>query len=125
MRGRGRTVMIVAAIAGIAAVLAGAVTAGTRSSDEAALQPARKGADRGIERKVDALLAKMTLREKLQQIQLLSDGQVTDADARAVDEDPAAGLVGRRRRRVRVRPRPGAGVHAGLAVRRRRAGAEG
>jgi beta-glucosidase len=83
MRGRGRTVMIVAAIAGIAAVLAGAVTAGTRSSDEAALQPARKGADRGIERKVDALLAKMTLREKLQQIQLLSDGQVTDADARA------------------------------------------
>jgi beta-glucosidase len=83
MRGRGRTVAIVAAIVGLAGVLAGAVTAGTRSSDEAALQPARKGADRGVERKVDALLARMTLEEKLQQIQLLNDGQVTDADARA------------------------------------------
>ena len=31
---------------------------------------------------MDRLLAKMTLEEKLQQLQLLSDGQVTDADAR-------------------------------------------
>ncbi|MEZ0284260.1 MAG: beta-glucosidase BglX [Thermoleophilia bacterium] len=83
MRGRGRTVAIGVAIAAVVAVVAGAVAAGTRSSDESALQPARRAADRGIERKVDALLAKMTLEEKLQQIQLLSDGQVTDADARA------------------------------------------
>ena len=83
MRGRGRTVAIGATIAAVVAVVAGAVAAGTRSSDESALQPARRAADRGIERKVDALLAKMTLEEKLQQIQLLSDGQVTDADARA------------------------------------------
>ncbi len=83
MRGRGRTVAIGVTIAAVVAVVAGAVAAGTRSSDESALQPARRAADRGIERKVDALLAKMTLEEKLQQIQLLSDGQVTDADARA------------------------------------------
>ena len=32
---------------------------------------------------IQALLSKMTLDEKLQQLQLLSDGQITDADARA------------------------------------------
>ncbi len=37
MRGRGRTVAIVAAIVGVAGVLAGAVVAATRSSDESAL----------------------------------------------------------------------------------------
>src|SRR3954469_19827608 len=37
----------------------------------------------GIEGKVEALLAKMTTREKLQQVQLLSDGQITDEDAKA------------------------------------------
>ena len=47
----------------------------------------------GIERKVDALLQQMTLEEKLQQVQLLSDGQITDADAQ-----------GRRRRRLQPRP---------------------
>ncbi|MGH3413225.1 MAG: beta-glucosidase BglX [Marmoricola sp.] len=39
--------------------------------------------DKSIEHKVNALLHKMTTEEKLQQVQLLSDGQVTDADARA------------------------------------------
>ena len=34
-----------------------------------------------VEAKVNALLAKMTLEEKLEQMQLLSDGQITDADA--------------------------------------------
>src|SRR4051812_29995114 len=53
------------------------------SRDEAALAPTRVAADRGIEAKVNALLAKMTTQEKLQQVQLLSDGQVTDADAKA------------------------------------------
>ena len=38
---------------------------------------------RGIEAKVNALLAKMTTTEKLQQVQLLSDSQVTEADAQA------------------------------------------
>ncbi len=53
------------------------------AQDEAALAPTRGAPSRGIEARVDALLAKMTTREKLQQVQLLSDGQVTDADAKA------------------------------------------
>ncbi|MDQ1679260.1 MAG: beta-glucosidase, partial [Frankiaceae bacterium] len=54
-----------------------------RSSDEAALVPSRQPKDAGVEQRVNALISQMTLQEKLQQIQLLSDGQVTDADARA------------------------------------------
>jgi beta-glucosidase len=40
-------------------------------------------ADKSIETKVNDLLSRMTTQEKLQQVQLLSDGQVTDADAQA------------------------------------------
>src|SRR3954452_16760563 len=53
------------------------------SRDEAALAPTRAAPSHGVEAKVDALLAKMTTQEKLQQVQLLSDGQITDADAEA------------------------------------------
>src|SRR4029077_8831156 len=45
--------------------------------------PTRTAASHGIEAKVNALLARMTTQEKLQQVQLLSDGQITDADAKA------------------------------------------
>jgi beta-glucosidase len=72
-----------ATIAAVVAVVAGAVAASTRSSDERALQPTRAAASQSIERKVDGLVRRMTLEEKLQQLQLLSDGQVTDEDARA------------------------------------------
>jgi beta-glucosidase len=58
------------------------VLAATQSRDEAAMQPTRQPADQDIEARVNALLAKMTLDEKLQQLQLLSDGQVTDTDAK-------------------------------------------
>jgi beta-glucosidase len=61
---------------------AGGVVAGTQSGDERALQPTRQAADRAIERRVDALLAKMTLQEKLEQIQLLPDFMVTDDEVR-------------------------------------------
>ncbi|MFL6222769.1 MAG: glycoside hydrolase family 3 N-terminal domain-containing protein, partial [Actinomycetes bacterium] len=61
---------------------AGGVVAGTQSSDEQSLQPTRQGADRGVERRVDALLAKMTLEEKLEQIQLLPDFMVTEDEVR-------------------------------------------
>ena len=54
----------------------------TRSADEAALEPARQSADRGIERDVDRLLRRMTLQEKLQQITLLPDFKVTEGDVR-------------------------------------------
>jgi beta-glucosidase len=80
---RGRRAAIVATIVALSMLVAGGVVAATRSSDETALQPTRQAADRGIERKVDKLLRKMTVDEKLQQLQLLSDGQITDADARA------------------------------------------
>jgi beta-glucosidase len=83
MAGRRRTVAIGATIAAVVAVVAGAVAASTRSSDERALQPTRAAASQSIERKVDGLVRRMTLEEKLQQLQLLSDGQVTDEDARA------------------------------------------
>ena len=60
--------------------------AATQSSDEAALEPTRGPANRSIERKVNNLLGQMTLEEKLQQIQLLSDGQVADNPDTEVDE---------------------------------------
>ena len=82
MRSRRRTAAITAAVLVIASLVAGAVAAVTRSPDETALARTRGAPDKGIERKVDRLLAKMTLEEKLQQLVLLSDGQVTDEDAR-------------------------------------------
>jgi beta-glucosidase len=77
--GRGKFAIVAAAIA----LTGGAAFAATGSSDEEALAPARPAADKSIEKNVDALLRKMTTKEKLQQVQLLSDGQITDADARA------------------------------------------
>jgi beta-glucosidase len=74
-------------LAAIAAVLvagasgAGAVVAVARTSDETALRPVKRHADPSIERRVDALLARMTLREKLEQLTLLSDGQINDVEA--------------------------------------------
>ena len=73
---------VAAVLVALSAAVAGGVVAATQSSDEAALQPTRGPADRSIERKVNNLLGQMTLEEKLQQIQLLSDGQITDDDAR-------------------------------------------
>jgi len=82
MRSIRRNAAIALSIVAASAVAAGGVVAATQSSDEQALAPARHGGDGGIERKVDRLLRQMTLDEKLQQIQLLSDGQITDADAK-------------------------------------------
>jgi beta-glucosidase len=82
MRSVRRTVITGAMVAAVVAA-GGGVVAGTRSADEAALAPTRAAASRSVESRVNALLKRMTLPEKLQQIQLLSDGQVTDADAQA------------------------------------------
>ena len=63
---------------------AAAPVAQQQSTARTTTEPAALGPrDRGIERKVEALLRRMTVEEKLQQVQLLSDGQVTDADAEA------------------------------------------
>jgi beta-glucosidase len=86
---RRRTVKRTTLVAAVALVLSslaggGAVRAADQSSDEAALAATRQqSGSAGIEQKVTALLARMTVPEKLQQVQLLSDGQITDADAKA------------------------------------------
>ncbi|HJU48405.1 MAG TPA: glycoside hydrolase family 3 N-terminal domain-containing protein, partial [Gaiellaceae bacterium] len=63
------------------AAAAGVVTA-TKPSDERALQPTRQPADRRVESRVNDLLARMTLEEKLEQIQLLPDFLVTEDEVR-------------------------------------------
>jgi beta-glucosidase len=73
---------IAVALVALGVAAAGGVVAGTRSSDEAALQPTRGPADRGIESRVNSLLSRMTLEEKLEQIQLLPDFMVTDDEVR-------------------------------------------
>jgi beta-glucosidase len=77
-----RKAAIAAAVIAITSAAAGGVVAGTRSSDEAALAPARQAADRSIETKVNRLLAQMTLQEKLQQIALLPDFKASDEEIR-------------------------------------------
>src|SRR5919107_5265994 len=78
-------------VAGIAAaavalsIAGGGVVAGTRQPQQAAPRAAQSAAsaeDARVERRIDDLLARMTTQEKLQQVQLLSDGQITDADAK-------------------------------------------
>ncbi len=71
---------------GLAVVGTSVVTQGeprSTSRDQGALAASRTVADNGIERRIDRLLARMTTEEKLQQVQLLSDGQITPEDARA------------------------------------------
>ena len=75
----------VAAIVTALMTLAPIASAGTLTAspaDETAMKPTRRPADQNIEARVGGLLSKMTLDEKLQQLQLLSDAQVTDDDAK-------------------------------------------
>jgi beta-glucosidase len=81
MLGRGRKAAIGAVAVALSCAAAGGVVAGTQSSDERALQPTRHHASQNVERRVESLLRRMTLQEKLDQIQLLSDGQINDAEA--------------------------------------------
>jgi beta-glucosidase len=78
-----RTAAAVATTAVLGMLVATAVAGGSRSTDAAALQPTRKPADKGIEKKVDDLVKQMTLQEKLMQLQLDADWQATDDQARA------------------------------------------
>jgi beta-glucosidase len=68
----------------------------THTRDRAALAQVPQRLDRGTERRIDSLLARMTLREKLDQLTLLSDGQMKEnpGEARRVgsvfsETDPA------------------------------------
>jgi len=79
---RGRKAAIAGAIVATSMLGGGVVIAGTGAGDDDALAPVRGPADGGVEKKVDRLLKQMTVDEKLQQVQLLSDGQITDDDAK-------------------------------------------
>ena len=76
----GRRAAIIVSILAVSSAAAGGVLAASRSSDEDALAPARRPADRGIESRVNNLLSQMTLQEKLEQIQLLP--AVSDEEVR-------------------------------------------
>src|SRR3954471_4144992 len=78
-----RGILLGASAVALSSLAAGGVVAATRAGDDGALEKTRPPADRGIERRIDSLLRKMTVDEKLQQVTLLSDGQITDADAEA------------------------------------------
>ena len=78
---RGRMLAGLVTVVASAAV-AGGVVASTQSSDEAALAPNRGAPSRDIEKRIDKLLKKMRPEEKLNQIQLLSDGQINPDEAR-------------------------------------------
>lgn len=79
---RGRRTAIGATVVALSSLVAGGVVAATQSSDEAALQPTRRAASQDVERRVNSLFDRMTLEEKLEQIQLLPDYLVTDAEVK-------------------------------------------
>jgi beta-glucosidase len=79
----GRRTGAVGTVLALCVAIGGTALAAGTSDDEQALAPTRHPASRTIEQKVDDLLSQMTTQEKLQQVQLLSDGQITDADAKA------------------------------------------
>ena len=91
MRRRHRVLVLVAGPIAAVAALAGCSGG---SSDEAALAPGRPAASRSVEQKVSALLAKMTTEEKLQQVQLLSDGQMNEENGARGDREAKAGVGG-------------------------------
>ncbi len=74
---RGRLALIGATLVAVTSVIGSSAVAAPGGG--AASRPA----DRGVESKINSLLRQMTVTEKLQQVQLLSDGQITDADAKA------------------------------------------
>jgi beta-glucosidase len=81
---RGRATAVVAVALTLVLGTAAAVVAAARhraTDDQAALAPARHPANQNIERRITALMSKMTLQDKLNQLTLLSDGQITDAEA--------------------------------------------
>jgi beta-glucosidase len=78
-----RTVLIVATALTTAATITGIGVAASAATNSAPGAAAGSSPGSVVEHKIDALLAQMTTQEKLQQVQLLSDGQITDADAKA------------------------------------------
>jgi beta-glucosidase len=93
MQRKGRFAMAMAAVATSAAVAGGVYAAGG-TPEEQALEPSRPAASKNVEKRVSALLNKMTTEEKLQQVQLLSDGQMNEEDGARGDREAKAGVGG-------------------------------
>ncbi len=55
----------------------------SQAASQASSSVAARALDPAVEQRITTLIGKMTTKEKLQQVQLLSDGQITDADAKA------------------------------------------
>jgi beta-glucosidase len=96
MSRRQRVSAIVAAGLAVGAIGAGGVVAASTPSDEAALEPVDRGGDGRVEGRIDALMRRMTLDDKLNQLTLLSNGQMAadPSEARRVgavfsETDPA------------------------------------
>src|SRR3954463_143005 len=79
---RRSTLFILATAATAAATVAGIGVAANAATSSDRSPGGHRSSD-PVERRIDSLLQKMTTTEKLQQVQLLSDGQITDADAKA------------------------------------------
>jgi beta-glucosidase len=78
----GRFTVVAAGCLAAASIAAAGVQAGARpTKDRVALKAAHRGHDRNVERRIDDLIRRMTLDEKLNQLTLLSDGQINDAEA--------------------------------------------
>src|SRR4051794_35021513 len=79
---RGRFTAVAGGCLAAASIAAAGVQAGARpTKDRVALKAAHRGHDRDVERRIDDLIRRMTLDEKLEQLTLLSDGQINDAEA--------------------------------------------
>ena len=75
--------IVVVALASCLLAALPALAAKKRTRDRAALQAVAQRLDRQTERRIDSLLRRMTLNEKLNQLTLLSDGQMKDNPAEA------------------------------------------
>jgi beta-glucosidase len=73
----------IAAVLLTLAVTASAAVGGKPTRDRAALQAVKQRLDRGVERRIDSLIRRMTLDEKLNQLTLLSDGQMKEDPSEA------------------------------------------
>ena len=83
------------ALLALGVAVTGAVAAGKpRTRDRVALRVVKQSQDRATERKIDSLLRKMTLEEKLNQLTLLSDGQMKAAQRPDEPNDEATKPIG-------------------------------
>src|SRR3954447_20719570 len=79
--GRLATVGVAVAVLSGGAATGVVFAGGKPTRDRIALRPAHAHRDKGVEHRIDELIRKMTLEEKLNQLTLISDGQINDAEA--------------------------------------------